>query len=96
MSNPPTIPTSPVMRNSRVIINQFTCFSRLLLYSDLYATITVSVLCGTNNALRAIVLLFCQNVFQSFGPAVNSVPFQLYLLIQDLSFAIPCGSFSMF
>ena len=47
------------------------------------------VLCGTNNILRAIALLFCSNFFQSIDislslwRAVKSISFQLYWLIKD-------------
>ena len=53
------------VRTPLVIINKTTWFSCLRLYFDLYANLIVSVLCGTNNILRAIVLLFCSNFFQS-------------------------------
>ena len=64
-----------------LIINKITCFLRLLLYSDLYATLIVFVLCGIYNTLSAIVLLFFSNFIHSFGPAGKSIPSQLYLLI---------------
>ena len=64
-----------------VVINKIICFLHLLLYSDLYATLIVFVLCGIYNTLSAIVLLFRSNFIQSFGPAGKSIPFQLYLLI---------------
>ena len=52
-------------------------------------------LCGTNKILRAIVLLFCLNVFQSFIPAGNSIPSQLYWSIKGLIFDILSGWLSM-
>ena len=64
-----------------VTINKITCFLYLLLYSDLYATLIVSVLCRINNIFSAITLLFCSNFFQSFGLTGDSIPSQLYPLI---------------
>ena len=78
-----------------VIINKTTWFSRLRLYFDLYARFIVFSLCGTNKILRAIVLLFCLNVFQSFIPAGNSIPSQLYWSIEGLIFDIFSGWLSM-
>ena len=57
-----------------LIINQITCFLRLLLYSDLYATLIVFVLYCTYNTLREIFLLFCSNFCHSFEPAGKSIP----------------------
>ena len=52
-----------------------------------------SVLYGANKILRAIVLLFCSNFFQSFECDGNSIPFQLYWSIKGLIFDILWGSF---
>ena len=63
-----------------------------MLYFDLYATPIPVVLFGTYNILRAIVLLFYSNIFQSFGPDGKSLLLQLYLPIKGLIFDIICGS----
>ena len=78
------------------IINKITCFLRLLLRFDLYTILIFFVLCCTNDMLRAIILLFRSNFFQSLGPAGNSIPSQLYFLIQGFNFDILSGSFSIF
>ena len=77
-------------------INKITWFSRSLLYSDLYASLIVFVLYGTNNILRAIVLLFCSNFFQFFCSVGISILFQLYWLIKGSFFDIPCKSLTIF
>ena len=92
-----------------VIINKTTWFSRLRLYFDLHESLIVFVLCGTNKILRAMVLLFCSNFFQSisilffsnsslssFWCALISMSFQLYWLIKGLIFDILSGLFPMF
>ena len=60
-----------------VIIIKITRFSHLKVCFDLYASLIFLVLCGTNKILRAIVLLFCSNFFQSFECNERSIPFQL-------------------
>ena len=49
-----------------------------VLYVDLYASLTFSVLYGTQKILRAIVLLFKSNFFQSFECVGKYFSFQLY------------------
>ena len=78
-----------------VIINKTTWFSRFWLYFDLYARFIVILVRGIYKILRAIVLLFRSNFFQSFIPAGKSTPSQLYWLIKCLS-DILFGWFSMF
>ena len=56
----------------------------------MYVDLICLVLYGTNKILRAIVLLFCSNFFQTFGCDGNSMSFQLYLSINDLIFDILC------
>ena len=61
----------------------------------MYAGLICKILCGTNKILRAIVLLFSSNFFQSFECDVKSISFQLYWSIKGLIFDIPWGLFSM-
>ena len=71
-----------------VIINKIAWFSRLKLCFDSHASLIFSVLCGTNKILRAIFLLFCSNLFQSFECDGKSISFQLYWSIKGLTFDI--------
>ena len=60
-------------------MNEITFFLRLLLYSDLYATLIVFVLRGIYNALSAIALLFFSIFWQSFSSLENlSLPNYTY------------------
>ena len=52
---------------SKVVINKISWFLGLPLYFDLYASLIVLILCDTSNILRAIVLLFFWNFFQSIN-----------------------------
>ena len=79
-----------------VIINKITWFSHWKVCFDLYASLIFLVLCGTNKILRAIVLLFCSNFFQSFECDGKSISFQLYWSIKGLIFDILWGFFQCF
>ena len=59
----------------------------------MYACLICLILYSTNKILRAIVLLFYLNFFQSFKCDGNSIPFQLYWSIKGLIFDILWGSF---
>ena len=50
----------------------------------------------TYKRLRAIVTLFCSNLFQFSFSDREFIPFQLWLLIKSLIFVILCGSFFYF
>ena len=47
-------------------LNKIILFSCWTLCFDLCASLIFLVLCGTNKALKAILLLLCSNFFQSF------------------------------
>ena len=47
-------------------LNKIILFSCWTLCFDLCASLIFLVLCGTNKVLKAILLLFCSNFFQSF------------------------------
>ena len=62
----------------------------------MYANLILSVLCGTNKTLRAIILLFCSKYFHSFECDEISISFQLYLSIKGLIFDILSGWFLIY
>ena len=62
----------------------------------MYASLIFSVLYGTNKILRAIVLLFNSNFYQSFGCNGNTISFQSYWLIKGLISDILSGLFLFF
>ena len=62
----------------------------------MYVRLISLVLYDTYKLLRAIVLLFCSNFFQSFWCNGKSIPFQWYWPIKGLIFDILWALFSMF
>ena len=62
----------------------------------MYAILTSSVLYGTNKILRAVVLLFYSNFFQSSECDGKPNYLQLYWSIKGLIFDILWGLFLMF
>ena len=71
-------------------------FTLAVIFFDLYASLISLVLYDTNKTLRAIVLLFCSNFFQSFECDGKSITFHCYWLIKGLIFDILWALFSMF
>ena len=69
-----------------VIIKKITSISCLTLCFDLYASMICLVLYGKNKILRAVVLLFCSNFFQSFEPDGKSISSPSYWSIKVLAF----------
>ena len=62
----------------------------------MYAGLICLVLSGTYDILRAIVLLFRSNFFQSLDCDGNFISFQLKVSIKGLIRDIPCGFVRIF